>query len=108
MQDATANDTTVYNCWESSTNSPIFFFNKIDLLLSSVFAHGCYIKIANVIAMSCLFRVCWIAYLKVIFIINIQYDIVKIFPELQILCVLHCCIIFVMSDFRTLAVTGSA
>lgn len=47
----------------------------MDVLLSSVFAHGCYIKAANVIATSCLFSVCWIVSLKAIFIINIQYDI---------------------------------
>lgn len=47
------------------------FLKKKDLLLSSVSAHGCYIKTANVIATSCLCRVFCVAYLKVIFIVNI-------------------------------------
>lgn len=47
----------------------------MDILLCSGFAHGSYIKAANVIVTSCLFSVCWIVYLKEIFIINIQYDI---------------------------------
>lgn len=77
-----------------------FLKNKMVVLLNSGFAYGCYVT-ANVIVTSCLFSACWIVYLKAIFIINIQYDILlTFFPELQVLCDLHCCIIFVMSGFR--------